>query len=195
MNEVKEFFDSLAPSWDRNQPDREAVIKALIGRVGIQKGDSVLDLACGTGTITSYLHDFSNVDVLGLDLSPKMIEIAKAKYLDKPWAHFEDGDFLSWSSEMRFDVIVLYNAYPHFKDPSLLSECFAKHLKPNGRFAILHSLGRVELDEHHAHVPSEVSRSLASPKEEAKHFEKDFEIYLQEEGKHHYLLGGIKLSA
>lgn len=195
MNEVKEFFDSLAPSWDANQPDREAAIKALIERVDIHEGDSVLDLACGTGTITSFLHDFSGSDVYGLDLSPKMIEIAKAKYLDRPWAHFEEGDFLSWDKEEKFDVIVLYNAYPHFKDPALLSERFAKHLNEGGRFAIIHSLGREELDKHHAHVPAEVSRSLLSPSEEALSFAKDFSIFLQEEGEHHYLLAGAKLSA
>ena len=195
MNQVKEYFDMIAPNWDANQPDKEKTIKALLDKVGIKKGDRVLDLACGTGTITGLLHDISMADVYGLDLSSKMIEIAKKKYNDKLWAQFEDGDFLSWDSEKKFDVIVLYNAYPHFSDPSFLSRCFAKHLNVGGRFAIIHSLGRKELDMHHANVPSEVSRSLSSAEVEAKNFEKEFASFLKEEGEHYYLLAGAKLGS
>ena len=195
MNQVKEYFDMIAPNWDANQPDKEKTIKGLLDKVGIKKGVRVLDLACGTGTITGLLHDFSMADVYGLDLSSKMIEIAKAKYEDKPWAHFEEGDFLAWDNGEKFDVIVLYNAYPHFNDPSFLSECFAKHLSVGGRFAIIHSLGRKELDMHHANVPHDVSRSLSSPEEEAKSFEKEFAIFLKEEGEHYYLLAGTKLGS
>lgn len=195
MNLVKDYFDSIAPNWDSNQPDKNEIIRSLIDKISIQKGDLILDLACGTGTITGLLHEFSEERVCGLDLSPKMIEIAKTKFKGKDWAYFEAGDFLAWESERKFDVIVLYNAYPHFKDPSLLNECFSKHLNEGGKFAIVHSLGRKELDAHHANVPQQVSRSLSSPKDEAKHFEKNFRILIQDEGEHFYLLAGSKLDS
>ena len=195
MNPVKDYFDSIAPSWDSNQPDKNKIIRSLIDKILIKKGDSILDLACGTGTITGLLHEFSESPVYGLDLSPKMIEIAKEKYKGQDWAYFEAGDFLAWKNEKKFDVIVLYNAYPHFKDPSLLSDCFYKHLNEGGKFAIVHSLGREELDMHHANVPHNVSRSLSSSEDEAKYFEKNFTIFKQEEGEHFYLLVGSKLSS
>ena len=195
MNEVRDYFDSIAPNWDSNQPDKNKIIRSLIDKIGVKKGDAILDLACGTGTITGILHEFSSQEVYGLDLSPKMIEIARQKYQGQDWAYFESGDFLTWENERKFDLIVLYNAYPHFKDPSLLSECFYKHLNEGGKFAIIHSLGRKELDMHHANVPHEVSRSLSSPKEEAKYFEKNFTISIQEEGEHFYLLAGFKSSS
>ena len=195
MNPVKDYFDSIAPNWDSCQPDKNKIITSLIDKIGIKKGDAILDLACGTGTITGILHGFSEANVYGLDLSPKMIEIAKEKYVGQDWAYFEAGDFLTWENEMKFDVIVLYNAYPHFKDPSLLGECLFKHLNEGGKFAIIHSLGRKELDLHHANVPHEVSRSLSSPKEEAKCFENNFTVFMQEEGEHFYLLAGTKSSS
>ncbi len=195
MNPVKDYFDSIAPNWDSCQPDKNKIIRSLIDEIGIKKGDSILDLACGTGTITGILHEFSDYSVFGLDLSPKMIEIAKEKYEGQEWAHFEAGDFLTWENEKKFDVIVLYNAYPHFKDPVLLSECFSKHLKEGGKFAIIHSLGRKELDAHHANVPQQVSRSLSSPEEEANYFENNFTIFIQKEGEHFYLLAGSKSSS
>lgn len=195
MSEIKDFFDRLAPSWDDGAKGKEKEIKTLLGRLGIKKGDDVLDLACGTGVITSYLHDLSSNDVTGLDLYPKMIEGARRNYLDKPWAHFEVGDFLSWPSPKRFDFIVIYNAYPHFLDPQALSSCLAKKLQKGGRFTVVHSLGRKELDEHHSNVPSSISRSLLSPQEEALNFVGDFKIDLAEEGEHFYLLRGVKLGA
>jgi 2-polyprenyl-3-methyl-5-hydroxy-6-metoxy-1,4-benzoquinol methylase len=195
MSEIKDFFDKLAPSWDDGAKGKENEIKALLGRLGIKKGDDVLDLACGTGVITSYLHDLSSNDVTGLDLSPKMIEMAKRKYLDKPWAHFEVGDFLSWSSLKLFDFIVVYNAYPHFLDPKVLSSCLAKKLRNGGKFAIVHSLGRKELDKHHSNVPCSISRNLLSPQEEALNFADGFKIDLTEEGENFYLLRGVKLGA
>ncbi len=195
MNPVKDYFDSIAPFWDACQPEKKEFIRSLIDKIGIKKGDAVLDLACGSGTITGLLHDFSKEAVFGLDLSPKMIEIATKKYEDQEWAHFEANDFLTWESERQFDVIVLYNAYPHFSDPSLLSDCFFKHLNDGGRFAIIHSLGRKELDAHHANVPQRISRSLSSPKEEARFFEKNFRILKTEEGEKFYLLTGSKLSS
>lgn len=192
MNQTKEFFDALAPTWDEGQEAIEDSVLALLAKIGIKKGDRVLDLACGTGAITGYLHGFSEKDILGLDLSSGMIEIAKKKYAGEEWAHFEEGDFLSWEKKERFDVIVLYNAYPHFMDPTRLSGCFFKHLNGGGRFAIVHSLGRKKLDKHHAHVPGNISRSLLSPKEEASFFSDDFDIFLQEEGENFYLLAGRK---
>ncbi len=195
MNPVKDYFDSIAQNWDSCQPDKKEIIRSLIDKIPIKKGDLVLDLACGTGTITGLLHEFSSQTVYGLDLSPKMIEIARQKYKGQDWANFEDGDFLTWDKGKKFNVIVLYNAYPHFQNPSLLSDCFSRHLKEGGKFAILHSLGRKELDMHHSNVPQQISRSLSYPKDEARYFEKNFRISLQEEGEHFYLLTGSKLSS
>ncbi len=193
MSQVKEFFDTLAPKWDSQQSKTEKEILPLLEKIGIKEGDRVLDLACGTGTITSLLHGLSKEKVVGLDVSTGMIDIAKEKYKDAPWAEFRCGDFLSIAMPEKFDVIVLYNAYPHFMDPKHLSKCFSKALNAGGVFAIVHSLGRKELDEHHSYVPCAISRSLLSPEEEGKNFINEFEIVEAPEGDHFYFLKGRKL--
>lgn len=194
MSEVKEFFDTLAPNWDAQQSKTRSEIFPLLEKIGIKKGDRVLDLACGTGTISSYLHELSGEKVVGLDISEGMIEIAKEKYRDCPWAEFRCGDFLSSSYFEEFDVIVLYNAFPHFMDPKMLSSCFYKALKRQGIFAIVHSLGRKALDAHHSHVPSSISRSLLSPEEEGRNFTSEFEIVEASEGDNFYFLKGNKIT-
>lgn len=192
MNPAKDFFDRLAPTWDSQQSKTEDEILPLLTKIGIKEGDRVLDLACGTGTITSMLHSISHADVVGLDISSEMISIAKAKYASSPWAKFETGDFLDsfWNEE--FDVIVLYNAYPHFLKPEKLAMRFYSSLKKGGRFAIVHSLGRAELDSHHAALASKVSRSLNPVEIEALNFKGLFQIEEASEGEHFFFIKGLK---
>lgn len=45
-------------------------------------GDKVLDFGCGNGRLLELLKD-KNIDYLGVDVSEKLIDIAKAKYPDK----------------------------------------------------------------------------------------------------------------
>jgi len=187
-NEIKDFFDGLAPNWDANEDTSDEKILSLLQRIGIKKGDAVLDVACGTGRITSLLHGLCGTDVLGVDISEKMIAIAKKKYEDKPWAHFECGDFCAMKGKKKYDVIVLYNAYPHFLKPEELKNAFARCLKQGGLFAIVHSMGRERLRLHHEGVPSYVSRNLDHVSIEAERFTQDFTIILTEEDEDHYLV-------
>jgi ubiquinone/menaquinone biosynthesis C-methylase UbiE len=46
----------------------------------IEGGNRVLDLGCGTGTLTLLIKSYhSKADVLGLDADPKVLEVARAK--------------------------------------------------------------------------------------------------------------------
>ena len=193
MNPAKEFFDKLAPSWDSRQTKEEGEILPLLKKIGIKGGDRVLDLACGTGTITSLLHSLGASEVLGLDISDEMIKVAKEKLGSMPWVSFRVGDFLESDFHEEFDVIVLYNAYPHFLEPEKLAKRFYASLKKGGKFAIVHSLGRKELDTHHAAIASKVSRSLDPVEEEAKRFDSFFHIEEAVEGEHFFFLAGSKI--
>jgi SAM-dependent methyltransferase len=44
-------------------------------------GGPVLDVGCGTGYVTGYLHD-AGVAAFGIDLSPEMIAIARRDHPD-----------------------------------------------------------------------------------------------------------------
>lgn len=191
-NSIEEYFDSLAPSWDgrcRKEADNAGL---LLRSVGIQKGDRVLDIACGTGVITGMLHSLSGAPVVGIDLSEKMTEQAKKNYAACPWASFLHGDFLVYQSKIPFDAVVLFNAYPHFIEPKKLALALANNLKTGGRFAILHTLSREELKEHHKGLSKDVSRDLKSVKEEAAYFEPLFTILEAEEDDASFRIIGAK---
>lgn len=189
---VEKYFDNLAGEWDSYQECPADVKRALLGKIGIERGAHVLDVACGTGAITAQLHDITGEKVRGVDLSGEMIAVARRKFAGCDWAEFERIDFLDMPEDEVFDDIVIYNAYPHFLDPRALAKKAHVLLKDGGRLAIVHSLGRSILNSHHKQHAMHVSRPLGAPTEEAKHFAEWFDVEIAEEDDKHYLLALTK---
>lgn len=76
------------------------------------KGKAILDVACGPGNITHYfLEKNSNYKVLGIDLAPKMIEIAR---INNPLATFKVMDINKVDNlDLTFDGIVCGFGLPY----------------------------------------------------------------------------------
>lgn len=182
---IESFFNELAPNWDKDQ-DMEDYKFKLIDSIGLKQGDCVLDLACGTGVISSKIQSITKTKVTALDISKNMIEIAKGKF-NNPNIDFEVGDFYEFN-EVGLDYIVLLNAYPHFMDLEGLKKKFIEVLKDKGRVAIIHACGREELNSHHRAHALHVSRILNNVSEEASFFSDSFNIVKQEEDKDHFLI-------
>ena len=53
--------------------------KKLVGRVLLKNPKTVLDIACGTGDLTLALFK-KGIDVTGLDIAEKMMDVAKDKF-------------------------------------------------------------------------------------------------------------------
>ena len=186
-NKVRDFFDSIAGQWT-NELDDVNKIKCLIDLLGIGRGDDVLDVGCGKGIITPFLQEKSQKQVIAVDLSQNMIDGAKSIYNDESKYKFICKDFLDGDYESRFDYIVIFNAYPHFLDVERLRDTAYKALKPNGHFAIIHSLSKEELNTHHKQHAMKVSRPLESAENEAKKFDSKFRIEKTLDEKDRYLI-------
>jgi len=64
-------------------------------------GNKLLDIACGTGRHAQLLKD--DFDVLGVDINPEMLEIARGKLPD---INFIEGDMKKLNLEEKFDVVI-----------------------------------------------------------------------------------------
>jgi SAM-dependent methyltransferase len=84
-NEVYEQGDL---PWDTGVPDPHLVELVRAGRV--PRGRAI-EVGCGTGTNARWLAE-QGFEVVGIDLSPKAIELARAKAV--PGCRFEVVDFL-----------------------------------------------------------------------------------------------------
>ena len=98
-------------------------------------GNSLLDVACGTGIHLSYLKNFFNCE--GLDLDPKMLDAAQKKM---PEMKFHQGDMLDFDLGRQFDVVTcLFSSIGYVKTVPNLKKAIAnmsRHLKPGGVLVI-----------------------------------------------------------
>ena len=88
----------------------------------------ILELACGPGNITNYLRQkFPKSEILGIDLAPKMIEIAKQTVAD---ADFRVMDVRNVSTlDGNFDMIMCSFCFPFLSLPDatkLVADCAEK---------------------------------------------------------------------
>lgn len=77
----------------------------------------VLDIGCGTGSISLYLSKF-NLNVVGLDISRKAISVAnlnKKKFNIKNIS-FKNMSFEKYRSSSNFDLIVCFDLLEHVND-------------------------------------------------------------------------------
>ncbi|MFF7978472.1 class I SAM-dependent methyltransferase [Streptomyces sp. NPDC007901] len=99
-------------SWDRQQewymPDREERFRIMLDMVEALAGTAprVLDLACGTGSITARLLDrLPDAVSVGVDLDPALLAIAEGTFAGDDRATFVTADLKDpqWTTRLPYD--------------------------------------------------------------------------------------------
>lgn len=186
---IKDFFDNLAPHWD-NEPiaDRE-IIDTILDNSGVTESIDILDIGCGTGVLFPYYLERNVKSITAVDLSPEMVKIAKSKF---PQAEIICDDAESISFDRQFDVIMIYNAFPHFPNPNALIENLSKALNTNGKISIAHGMSKKELDEVHKKSAGKVSNILLECEELKKMLEPYFNVDIMISNDKMYQVTGTK---
>ncbi|MBQ8503343.1 MAG: class I SAM-dependent methyltransferase [Clostridia bacterium] len=188
-HEIISFFDSLAPFWDEDMIRNEEVISEILDKGGICEGIHVLDVACGTGVLFPDYFSRNVASVTGIDISPEMVKIARSKF---PAARVICDDACTASFERQFDVVMIYNAFPHFSQPEKLIEALAAKLCRGGRFSVAHGMSREEFLSHHAGRASKVSLPLPQAEELAEKLSPWFDVDVVISDEKMYLVSGTK---
>ncbi|MEE3439740.1 MULTISPECIES: class I SAM-dependent methyltransferase [Ruminococcus] len=102
--------------------------KGLLEFVPKNKSQSILDLGCGTGTLTYQLAELCN-KVVGVDSSENMINKAKCHY---PNIDFMVCDALDLPFENEFDVVFSNAVFHWISDHNKLAENIYKVLRSKG---------------------------------------------------------------
>lgn len=155
--DIIDFFDRCAPDWDKETVRNESVISKILNCAAIREGIDVLDVACGTGILFPSYRARDIASLTAIDISPQMAHRAKE---NDPKATVICGDAAEVSIAGKFDAIVIYNAFPHFIDPSALVENLSRMLKTQGRLTIAHGIGREALNRLHHLRAQHVSTDL-----------------------------------
>ncbi|MEV6110644.1 class I SAM-dependent methyltransferase [Streptomyces sp. NPDC051940] len=143
-----ETWDAWQLSWDRQQewymPDREErfgvmldMLEAVVGRT-----PRVLDLACGTGSITRrVLARFPSASTTGVDLDPALLTIARGTFEGDARASFVTADLRdpAWREKLpheSYDAVLTATALHWLRTSELaaLYEQVASVVRPGGVF-------------------------------------------------------------
>ena len=96
----------------------------------------LLDVGCGTGLMIELLaRECPNLRCTGLDLTPKMIEVARAKRLPNAEFLVGDSENLPFAAE-SFDAVICANSFHHYPNPQKFFDGAARVLRPGGRLIL-----------------------------------------------------------
>ena len=124
-------YETFARFYDAIQGERAEALPFVLPH--LDGATTVLELACGTGSILAQLRD--DFDVAGVDLSPEMLAIAREKLPD---VELILGDMTTVRLGRTFDaVLCLYDAVNHlltFEDWERTFDTAVAHLRTGAVF-------------------------------------------------------------
>ena len=104
----QKFFKEEAPRYLDNcfTKNTEFEVEFLIKELGLKKGDSILDIGCGTGRHSLGLAK-SGMIMTGIDLSDDMLNVAKQKAINEGLSiSFIQGDASKVRLDKQFDFAI-----------------------------------------------------------------------------------------
>lgn len=135
--EQRTVFGEVPESYDRARPGYPSeLIDGIVARTGMKSGDRVLEVGSGTGKATALLAG-AGWDVLCVEPSEPMAEVARRRFAEMTNVHIETVGFEEWDpSGRRFDVLACAQAW-HWLDPAVRFVKAADVLAPNGWLALI----------------------------------------------------------
>ena len=124
----KDFFNTRAATWDEKVAEKDVSrLEAMLARIEISPGDTVLDVGTGTGVFVPFLLKKigSKGRLVCLDYAEEMLGIAQAKQFKGNISFLYADIENSGLPDVAFDAVVCYSVFPHFDDkPKALSEIY-----------------------------------------------------------------------
>ncbi len=144
-SEVSAMFDSIARVYD----PMNLVISAFqeprwrkraVSLSGAGPGGRILDVATGTGKVAADLnrHVQPGGSVLGIDISPGMIGVARRRFPDRPGLTFMVGDALALpTDDASFDAATIAFGMRNLPDYAKGFAEMVRSVRPGGRVVCL----------------------------------------------------------
>jgi SAM-dependent methyltransferase len=136
--EVEAYYRTIAPFYDAEQAGRHDL--GFWRWVGERHpGGRVLELGAGSGRVTAVLAPTAG-EVVGVDLSPELLRLARPRLARWPHARLVQADMLVLPFREPFDLIAAANdPLSHLveaADRDRALAAVARHLAPGGRFVL-----------------------------------------------------------
>lgn len=144
MSINKESYNKIASTWDLNRK-KSNLNPYIIKFANLVKKGHILDVGCGAGEpVSSYLSK-EGFRVTGIDISSEMIKLARLKNI--PNVNFLERDFLTFSSNIKYDGIIAYDSLFHIdiSKQDYIYYNLRKLIKPGGFIMFTHGMNYGEV--------------------------------------------------
>jgi SAM-dependent methyltransferase len=135
---IAEFYAQTCDAWVPVWPGELDFYREL-ATGAMAEGGAVLEIACGTGRIAARLAQ-EGVPLVGLDRSPEMLEVARAKTHGLTNVRWVQADMRSFELGEAFGLIIIPgHSFQHLNTPHdqvACLECIKRHLRPDGILVI-----------------------------------------------------------
>ncbi len=175
FGDVAAYFDKLAEEWQHTCKLPHDTRRRLDQLLPDLEDKRILDVACGTGVMVPYYLKRNAAHVTAIDISENMAAIAKETFAGEERVQVLCGDVLTAPLD-PVDIVIIYNAYPHFLDKEALVARVNALLAPGGVCLIAHSMGRGALNGHHGAHAAGVSVPLNPAVQEMQPWLEYFEV-------------------
>ena len=136
--------------------------EAALALAAARPGERVLDVGCGCGDSTLALANAvgASGNVVGVDVSARMLERARERTAELPNVELIEADAAQLEPGPRFDLIYSRFGVMFFADPVAAFTRLCATLVPNGRFAFV--CWRAFEDNAWSYVPADAIRRVIS---------------------------------
>jgi toxoflavin synthase len=139
-------YDLIAEQYKRSKvsPWRTYIEQyTLLELLGDLRGKSILDLACGEGYYSRIFKRHGVSRVLGVDLSARMIDLARASEVKSPLGvEYVVGDATTFESDETFDIVTAAYLLNYADTTEMLFKMcrtVSRFLRPGGRFVAVNN--------------------------------------------------------
>jgi SAM-dependent methyltransferase len=141
-------YDPFAEQYRQSKeaPFRRHVEQFTLRKLtGPLRGESALDLACGEGHYSRLLRAWGAGTVVGVDLSPGMIDLARRQESAQPLGiRYHAQDVRTLDLGQQFDLVFaafLFNHAANYDEMREMANAVVRHLAPEGRLVAVISRG------------------------------------------------------
>jgi trans-aconitate 2-methyltransferase len=130
-----------AQYYKKNSEGQHAEGLKIVKELSLTGNENVLDVGCGDGrTTVEIAKRVPEGSVLGVDISPNMIDEARKSFGDVKNLSFECIDISQFTSNKVFDFAVSFSAFHWVKDQKKALKNIYSVLKPGGKLLMKFSL-------------------------------------------------------
>ena len=147
----EKYYDDIYSAMGKAYAVEAKKLHQFIQKHKRTAGNTLLDVACGTGMHAGELYKYYTV--VGIDLNANMLKVARKKH---PGIRFHQADMRGFDLRRQFDVVTcLFSAIGYMKTKADLQKAIrnmSRHLLPGGVLLVEPWFGREQWNEGHVSI-------------------------------------------